>query len=289
MLSEGLGAAFQKGKGGCGRGVRAGTREAAFQDWGADREAGFSGKNPDSPACEPCRAGRKKSSTTERSGAVRVAGVSRSSLHYRRVEEPAEGRRLLRVLDETTTKDPCIGSRRLAEVLERDYGIRKRIQRLRPKMRIETSWCRPRRTSMADNGHRKYPHLLRDRLVEFGDEVWCSDIYLALLALRAACLQAISALLRFVYPDAAGARLPVCSDGLAQPQAAWLGGEQHDGLGADGKSPGGRGGAMRRPSANLQHRPRQPVHLAGMDGKAQRVGDRREYGRQGAVDGQRVH
>ena len=75
-------------------------------------------------------------------------------------------------------KDPCIGSRRLAEVLERDYGIRKRIQRLRPKMGFETSWCRPRRTSMADNGHRKYPYLLRDRLVEFGDEVWCSDIYL---------------------------------------------------------------------------------------------------------------
>ena len=108
-----------------------------------------------------------------------LLGVSRSSLHYRRVEEPAEGRRLLRVLDEIYMKDPCIGSRRLAEVLERDYGIkanRKRIQRLRRKMGIETIWCRPQRTSMADNGHRKYPYLLRDRLVEFADEVWCSDI-----------------------------------------------------------------------------------------------------------------
>jgi transposase-like protein len=56
LSSEGLGAAFQKGKGG----VRVGAREAAFQDRGADSEAGFSKKNPDSSACEPCRAGRKQ-------------------------------------------------------------------------------------------------------------------------------------------------------------------------------------------------------------------------------------
>ena len=64
-------------------------------------------------------------------------------------------------------------------VLERDYGIkanRKRIQRLRRKMGIETIWCRPRRTSIPDNGHRKYPYLLRDRVVEYADEVWCADI-----------------------------------------------------------------------------------------------------------------
>jgi hypothetical protein len=60
----------------------------------------------------------------------------------------------------------------------------------------------------------------------------------------------------YAYPDAARAALPVCSAGLARPQGAWVGGEQHDGLGAEGKSPGGRGGAMRRPSANLQHRSR---------------------------------
>ena len=109
----------------------------------------------------------------------KLLGVSRSSLSYRRVKDAPETTRLMRVLDEIYMKDPCIGSRRLGEVLERDYGIkanRKRIQRLRRKMGIETIWCRPRRTSVADNGHRKYPYLLRDRLVEFADEVWCADI-----------------------------------------------------------------------------------------------------------------
>ena len=109
----------------------------------------------------------------------KLLGVPRSSLGYRRVKDAPETTRLMRVLDEIYMKDPCIGSRRLGEVLERDYGIkanRKRIQRLRRKMGIETIWCRPRRTSIADSGHRKYPYLLRDRLVEFADEVWCADI-----------------------------------------------------------------------------------------------------------------
>ncbi|GAB4169842.1 MAG: hypothetical protein Fur0032_08500 [Terrimicrobiaceae bacterium] len=86
---------------------------------------------------------------------------------------------LMRVMDEIYMKDPCIGSRRLVTVLERDHGIkanRKRIQRLRREMGIETIWCRPRRTSLPDHGHRKYPYLLRDRVVSRADEAWCADI-----------------------------------------------------------------------------------------------------------------
>jgi len=109
----------------------------------------------------------------------KILGVARSALNYKPVEESAEDARIMRILDEIYTMDPSIGSRRLPTVLERDYGIkanRKRIQRLRRKMGIETIWCRPRRTSIPDNGHRKYPYLLRDRIVEYADEVWCADI-----------------------------------------------------------------------------------------------------------------
>jgi len=62
-------------------------------------------------------------------------------------------------MDEIYMKDPCVGSRRLVTLLERDHGVkvnRKRVQRLRRKMGIETIWCRPRRTSIPDSGHRKY-------------------------------------------------------------------------------------------------------------------------------------
>ncbi len=64
-------------------------------------------------------------------------------------------------------------------LLERDHGVkvnRKRMQRLRRKMGNETIWCRPRRTSIPDNGHRNYPYLLRDRAVGYSNEVWCADI-----------------------------------------------------------------------------------------------------------------
>ena len=109
----------------------------------------------------------------------KILGVARSALNYKPVEESEEDARIMRILDEIYTMDPSVGSRRLPTVLERDHGIkanRKRIQRLRRKMGIETIWCRPRRTSLPDNGHRKYPYLLRDRVVEYADEVWCADI-----------------------------------------------------------------------------------------------------------------
>jgi putative transposase len=109
----------------------------------------------------------------------KILGLSRSVLSYKPVEESPEDQKTMRALDEIYTKDPCLGSRRLPTILERDYAIkanRKRLQRLRRIMGIETIWCRPRRTSIPDNGHRKYPYLLRDREVEYADEVWCADI-----------------------------------------------------------------------------------------------------------------
>jgi len=109
----------------------------------------------------------------------KILGVSRSVLNYKPVKESAEDMRIMRILDRIYTKDPCMGSRRLVAILERDHGLtvnRKRLLRLRRKMGIETIWCRPRRTSIPDNGHRKYPYLLRGRIVEYADEVWCADI-----------------------------------------------------------------------------------------------------------------
>jgi putative transposase len=70
-------------------------------------------------------------------------------------------------------------SRRLVVKLREGYELetnRKQLQRLRREMGIETIWCRPRQTSISDNGHRKYPYLLKGRNISEADEVWCSDI-----------------------------------------------------------------------------------------------------------------
>jgi putative transposase len=94
--------------------------------------------------------------------------VTRSAVYYKPMEQSESDRRIVRVLDEIYMIDPCMGSRRLVVKLREDYGIetnRKHVQRLRQKMGIETIWCRPRRTSIPDNGHRKYPYLLKGRKI----------------------------------------------------------------------------------------------------------------------------
>ena len=107
-----------------------------------------------------------------------LLGVSRSTLDYEPVPVSRADVWLMRILDEIYIKDPCLGTRRLVPLLERDYGIkvnRKRVRRLRQIMGVETIWCRPR-TSIPDDGHRKYPYLLRNLVVSRPDQVWCADI-----------------------------------------------------------------------------------------------------------------
>ena len=104
--------------------------------------------------------------------------VARSSLAYQPVAENAEDKRIKRILDETYLIDPCLGSRKLVTLLERDHGLlvnRKRLRRLRREMGHEAIWCRPR-TSLPDDGHRKFPYLLRELKVTQADQVWCTDI-----------------------------------------------------------------------------------------------------------------
>ena len=92
-----------------------------------------------------------------------LLGVARSSVDYQRAPESAEDLELKRLLDEIYLLDPCLGSRRLVTVLQRDHDRkvnRKRLQRLRREMGYEAIWCQPR-TSIPEETHRKFPYLLR--------------------------------------------------------------------------------------------------------------------------------
>lgn len=107
-----------------------------------------------------------------------LLGVARSTVAYHPVAESAEDLRAKRLLDETYLLDPCLGSRRLVTILERDHGLplnRKRVQRLRRELGQEAIFCRPR-TSIPDHAHHKYPYLLRHLTVARPDQVWCADI-----------------------------------------------------------------------------------------------------------------
>lgn len=84
----------------------------------------------------------------------------------------------MQLMDEIYLIDPCIGVMRLVKFLSDNEIIAnpKRIRRLRRKMGLETIWCRPRRTSIADKTHLKYHYLLRELEVTRPDQVWYADI-----------------------------------------------------------------------------------------------------------------
>ena len=122
-----------------------------------------------------------------------LVGVARSTVAYVPVAEDPQDRLIKRLLDEIYLKDPCLGTRRLVTVLDRDHGIlvnRKRLQRLRGDMGVETIWCRPR-TTIPDDGHRKYPYLLRNLPITCPDQVWCADITYVPMGRRNAYLCAV--------------------------------------------------------------------------------------------------
>ena len=107
-----------------------------------------------------------------------LLGVARATAGYQPIPEDPEDLLIKRLLDELYMRDPCLGVRRLVTVLERDYGLkvnRKRLKRLRDEMGQQTIYCRPR-TSIPDDGHRKYPYLLRKLAVTRPNQVWCADI-----------------------------------------------------------------------------------------------------------------
>jgi putative transposase len=84
---------------------------------------------------------------------------------------------VMRRLDELFTQWPFLGSRRLAQMLrEEGHRInRKRVQRLMRQMGIAALGPKPR-TSKPAPGHKVYPYLLRDLVIDRPNQVWAADI-----------------------------------------------------------------------------------------------------------------
>ena len=80
-------------------------------------------------------------------------------------------------IDELYTAHPFYGSRRMAVCLSspEEEVNRKRVQRLMRVMGLEAIYPKPK-LSVAGQGHRIYPYLLRDMRIERPDQVWSTDI-----------------------------------------------------------------------------------------------------------------
>lgn len=104
--------------------------------------------------------------------------LPRSSFYYSPVPESAENLLLLRLLDELYLEHPTLGTRKLAVMLSTRSQLevnRKRVQRLRAVLGLETFYPKPR-LSKPDPGHQIYPYLLGGIEITAPNQVWSTDI-----------------------------------------------------------------------------------------------------------------
>mgnify|MGYP000359582904 CR=1 FL=1 len=106
-----------------------------------------------------------------------LVGLARSSYYYKCKEPDEEERELMRLIKEQYMKSPFYGVRRMRAYLWRLGFIvnHKRVRRLMRKLGLKAIVPK-RRITRTKARQGKYPYLLRERVVEKPDEVWCADI-----------------------------------------------------------------------------------------------------------------
>ncbi len=103
--------------------------------------------------------------------------LNRSTVYYQPKLASEEDLKLMRRIDEMHLKRPFYGSRRIRDWLwEEGYDInRKRVQRLMRKMGITAIYPK-KNTSKPGKGHKIYPYLLRNLVIDHPNQVWATDI-----------------------------------------------------------------------------------------------------------------
>ncbi len=106
-----------------------------------------------------------------------LLGLARSGVYRPRKAANDDDLALMRRLDALFLAHPFLGSRRMAAMLRAEgHRInRKRVQRLMRAMGIAAIGPKPR-TSKPAPGHKVYPYLLRDMVVDRPNQVWAADI-----------------------------------------------------------------------------------------------------------------
>jgi len=107
----------------------------------------------------------------------RLVGISRSSIYYQPKAPDVLTLELMRRIDEQYLRTPFYGSRKMTVWLrEQGYAVgRDRVRRLMRLLGLEAIYQKPR-TSTPAAGHKVYPYLLRDLVIDRPNQVWCSDV-----------------------------------------------------------------------------------------------------------------
>jgi putative transposase len=103
--------------------------------------------------------------------------LSRSTAYNRPEPVGEQDLLLMRLIDEIHLQWPFYGSRRVRDELQSlgHQVNRKRVRRLMRQMDLRALYPRPR-TSQPGKGHKIYPYLLRDLVIDRPNQVWATDI-----------------------------------------------------------------------------------------------------------------
>jgi len=106
-----------------------------------------------------------------------LVSISRSGFYHCPAGETLLNLELMRLVDAQFLETPWYGSRQMARQLRREGHVvgRKRVRRLMARMGLTPIYQRPR-TTVPHPGHRVWPYLLRDLVVDRPNQVWCADI-----------------------------------------------------------------------------------------------------------------
>ena len=101
----------------------------------------------------------------------------RSNLYYDPKGESAENLRFMDIIDKQFLETPWYGSRQMARHMERQGHKcgRHRVRRLMRLMRLLPIYQEPN-TSNKHPQHKIWPYLLRKRVIDRPNQVWCADI-----------------------------------------------------------------------------------------------------------------
>jgi len=104
--------------------------------------------------------------------------VHRSGLYYQPMPETPLNLELMRMIDEKHMLHPWLGVPRMTQWLCKDKGYtvnHKRVERLYGLLGIQAMCPRPN-TSKPGKGHKVYPYLLRNLVIDRPNQVWAMDI-----------------------------------------------------------------------------------------------------------------
>ena len=105
-----------------------------------------------------------------------LVSISRSGFYYQPAGETLLNLALMRLIDEQFLAIPWYGSHQMRHLRREGYMVgRKRVRRLMARMGLAPIYQRPRAT-VPHPGHRIYPYLLRNMVIDRPNQVRCADV-----------------------------------------------------------------------------------------------------------------